>query len=128
MTTPSLQKVSLADKFAAIPDYWNPRVVGEVSGHQVKLAKFQGEFDWHHHEHEDELFLVVRGELVLGLRDPDERELRLSEGELIVVPRGVSHRPAAGTPETWVMMFEPGSTLNTGNLRNERTRTELERL
>ncbi len=128
MTASNIQKVSLAEKFAAISDFWNPRVVGEVSGHQVKLAKFQGEFDWHHHEQEDELFLVVRGELSLGLRDPDEREVRLSEGELLIVPRGTPHRPAAVTPETWVMMLEPGSTLNTGNLNNERTRAELERL
>lgn len=127
MTSP-LEKVNLKEKFSQIPDFWNPRVVGEMEGQQVKLAKFQGAFDWHFHEHEDELFLVVQGTLRMGLRDPEERELLLETGEFLIVPKGVYHRPASGTEEAWVMMFEPSTTLNTGNIKNERTRTELERL
>ncbi|HEV2150008.1 MAG TPA: cupin domain-containing protein [Longimicrobiaceae bacterium] len=119
-----MEKVNLAEKLALFSEHWSPKVVAELNGQQVKLAKLLGEFDWHHHEHEDELFLVVRGRLTIRLRD---REVVLDEGELLVVPAGVEHQPVA-EEEAHVLLFEPASTLNTGNLRNERTRTELERL
>ena len=119
-----MEKVNLAEKFSLFSEHWSPRVVGELNGQQVKLAKLLGSFDWHHHEHEDELFLVVKGSLTLRLRD---REVVLNEGEFFVVPRGVEHQPVAER-EAHVLLFEPASTLNTGNLRNERTRTDLPRL
>ncbi|QRK12907.1 cupin domain-containing protein [Archangium violaceum] len=120
----SLQKVNLAEKFALFSDHWNPRVVGELNGQQVKLVKLKGPFDWHHHDHEDELFLVVRGSFRMELRDG---AIDIREGEFIVVPRGVEHRPVADE-EVQVLLFEPASTLNTGNVRTERTRDALERL
>lgn len=119
-----MEKVDLAEKFASFSEHWSPKVVGELNGQQVKLAKLLGEFDWHHHEREDELFLVVKGHLTLRLR---ERTVELDEGEFFIVPRGVEHQPVAAE-EAHVLLFEPASTLNTGNLRNERTRDELERL
>ncbi|SMB92361.1 cupin domain-containing protein [Deinococcus hopiensis] len=124
MTQP-LNVISLAQKFALIGDHWNPRVVGELGDQYVKLAKFAGEFMWHHHEKEDELFLVVRGQMRMGLRDPDEREVIVGEGEILIVPRGVEHRPAAVGEEAWILMLEPKTTLNTGAERNERTREGL---
>ncbi len=117
-------KVVLAEKFARFSDHWSPKVVGELNGQQVKLVKFQGEFVWHRHEHEDELFLVVRGGFVMEFRD---RSVALGEGEFIVVPRGVDHRPVADE-EVWVMLFEPAGTLNTGSAGGERTVEELDRL
>ena len=118
-----IQKVNLRDKLATFSDHWNPRIVGELNEQQVKLAKLHGVFDWHHHENEDELFLVIQGELVLRFRDG---ELTLQEGEFAVVPRGVEHQPYAEN-EVSVLLFEPATTLNTGNLRNKRTRETLER-
>ncbi len=117
-------KVVLAEKFARFSDHWSPKVVGELNGQQVKLVKFQGEFVWHRHEHEDELFLVVRGGFVMEFRD---RSVALGEGEFIVVPRGIDHRPVANE-EVWVMLFEPAGTLNTGSAGGERTVEELDRL
>jgi mannose-6-phosphate isomerase-like protein (cupin superfamily) len=120
--------VNLEEKLSNIPDYWNPRIVGELNGQHVKLAKLQGEFLWHHHEEEDELFLVLDGTLRLELRGPDLPPfVELKPGELFVVPRGMDHRPVA-REEVHVLMFEPASTLNTGNVRNERTVEDLERL
>ncbi|MFD2514449.1 cupin domain-containing protein [Pontibacter locisalis] len=120
-----MEKVNLAQKFNQIPDYWNPRIAGELNGQQVKLAKFKGPFEWHHHEHEDEFFLVVKGSFEMHLRD---KVIVLNPGEFLVVPRGVEHKPVA-TEEAEVLMFEPAGTVNTGNLENsERTRTNLERL
>lgn len=118
-----MQKVDLAAALSRIPDHWNPRIVAELNGQQVKLARLEGEFVWHHHEHEDELFLVLAGELTIEFRD---RVVTLGEGELLVVPRGVEHRPVAQR-EAHVLLFEPASTLNTGNVRNERTVEDLER-
>lgn len=112
-----MEKVNLAEKLSLIPDLWSPRVVGEVNGQQVKLARLRGEFVWHHHEAEDELFLVLRGRLRILYRDG---EVELSEGELCVVPRGVEHRPVA-EEEVHLLLFEPASTLNTGNVRDGRT-------
>ena len=119
-----MEKVNLAEKFAQFSAHWQPKVVAELNGQQVKLAKFQGPFVWHHHEHEDELFLVVRGRFRMELRD---RTIELAAGELLVVPRGVEHRPVADE-EVEVLLFEPASTLNTGNVRNERTVEAPERL
>ena len=109
--------VNLAESFAKIRDHWDPHIVGELNGQHVKLAKVQGEFVWHHHQDEDELFLVLKGVLDLELRDGT---VTLEPGELFIVPRGVEHRPVA-REEVHLLMFEPASTLNTGNVRNERT-------
>ena len=119
-----MQPINLDAKLAQFSDPWNPRIIAELNGQHVKLAKLQGEFIWHHHEHEDELFLVLHGTLRMQFRD---REVAIRPGECIVVPRGVEHRPVADQ-EVHVLLFEPASTLNTGNLRNERTRERLERL
>jgi mannose-6-phosphate isomerase-like protein (cupin superfamily) len=117
-------KITLAEKFAAFSDHWHPRVVAELNGQQVKLTKFRGEFVWHHHEHEDELFLVHRGGFRMEFRD---RVVELRAGDMIVVPRGVEHRPVADE-EVEILLFEPAGTLNTGNVRDERTVEALERL
>jgi len=121
----SIQKISLADKFTSFSEHWSPKLVGEVNDMAVKLAKLKGAFEWHHHEHEDELFLVVKGELIIQLRDQDDIVLR--EGECVVIPRGVDHLPIANE-EAHVLLFEPKTTLNTGNTVNERTVRELERI
>lgn len=113
----TIRKISLAEKFAAVTDTWTPRIVGELNGQHVKIARLRGEFVWHHHEHEDELFLVHRGRLRMELRD---RTIVLEAGDMLVVPRGVEHRPVA-EEEVELIMFEPAGTLNTGNLVNERT-------
>jgi mannose-6-phosphate isomerase-like protein (cupin superfamily) len=112
-----VDKVNLSEKLALFSDHWSPKVVAELNGQQVKLVKLLGEFIWHRHEHEDELFLVLRGALAIHLRD---RVVRLAEGEFFVVPRGVEHKPVAEV-ETHVLLLEPASTLNTGDVRNERT-------
>lgn len=116
--------VSLAEKFALIHEHWSPHIVGELNGQQVKLAKFRGEFIWHQHDEEDELFLVHRGSFRMEFRD---HAVTLSAGEFLIVPRGVEHRPVADE-EVEVVLFEPASTLNTGNVRDERTRDRLTRL
>jgi mannose-6-phosphate isomerase-like protein (cupin superfamily) len=119
-----MDKVNLTEKFARFQAQWQPKVVAELNGQLVKLVRFQGEFVWHHHEHEDEMFLVVRGSFRMEFRD---RVVELTEGEFIVVPRGVEHRPVA-EQEAQVMLFEPASTVNTGSAGGERTVTDLERL
>lgn len=120
--------VSLPEKFAAISDHWQPRIVGELNGQQVKLAKFQGAFIWHRHDHEDELFLVHRGRFRMEMRDAEgERSVELAAGDFLIVPRGLEHRPVADE-EVEVVMFEPAGTLNTGNVTNERTVAEPARL
>jgi mannose-6-phosphate isomerase-like protein (cupin superfamily) len=112
-----MDKVNLGEKLALFRDHWHPRVVADLNGQQVKVVKLLGPFTWHHHEREDELFLVLRGRLRMELRD---RDVELREGELIVIPRGVEHRPVADE-EAEVLLFEPASTLNTGNVREART-------
>lgn len=112
-------KISLSNAFETITEYWSPRVAGDLNGQQVKLAKFKGSFDWHFHENEDELFLVHRGSFVMEFR---EERVELREGEFLIVPRGVEHRPVA-EEEVEVVLFEPASTLNTGNVTSERTVT-----
>lgn len=112
-----MRKINLAKKLASFSEHWSPRIVGELNGQHVKLAKLQGEFVWHHHADEDELFLVLQGRLALHFRD---QVVDLEAGEFCIVPRGVEHKPVAAE-ECQVLLFEPVSTLNTGNLRNERT-------
>jgi mannose-6-phosphate isomerase-like protein (cupin superfamily) len=119
-----MNKVSLQEKFALFNEHWSPKIVGELNGQQIKLVKFQGEFVWHKHDEEDELFFVVRGSFAMELRD---KSIQVNEGEFFIVPRGVEHRPAA-EKEVWVMLFEPISTLNTGNAMDEKTKTELEKI
>jgi len=119
-----IEVVNLANKFALFSDHWRPRIVGELNGQQVKLARLKGEFIWHHHDDADELFLVVRGTLRMKLPDG---EARVAAGEFIIVPRGVAHLPIADD-EVLVLLCEPTSTRNTGNVENERTVTALERV
>src|SRR5438128_11484858 len=120
----AMDKINLRDKFALFRDQWKPKIVGELNGQQIKLVKFRGPFVWHHHDHEDELFLVVKGRFRMEFRD---RHVWLEEGEFLIVPRGVEHRPVA-EEEAHVLLFEPASTLNTGNVRNERTIAAPERM
>jgi mannose-6-phosphate isomerase-like protein (cupin superfamily) len=112
-----MEKINLADKLAQFSDHFQPKIVGALNGQEVKLVKFAGPFVWHHHDDEDELFLVVSGRFRMELRD---RTIELAAGEMLVVPRGVEHRPVADE-EVAVLLFEPAGTLNTGNVRNERT-------
>jgi mannose-6-phosphate isomerase-like protein (cupin superfamily) len=121
-----IEKVNLADKLARFDEPWRPRIVGQVNDCHVKVVKLQGEFEWHHHEHEDELFLVVKGRLQMRLRDGD---LFLEPGELVIIPRGVEHCPVAPDGvEAHVVLLEPATTLNTGNVRSSRTVDEPERI
>lgn len=120
----AVEVINLADKLSRFADTWSPRIVGELNGQQVKLAKLEGEFVWHHHEDEDELFLVIEGELRMELED---RSLELRPGEMCIVPRGVEHRPVCRVP-TSVLLFEPAGTLNTGNVRGLRTVEEPSRI
>jgi mannose-6-phosphate isomerase-like protein (cupin superfamily) len=119
-----MNRVSLTEKFALIGEHWSPKVVGELNGQYVKLAKLKGEFVWHRHEVEDELFLVVKGRLVIELR---EKDVILEEGEFLIVPRGVEHKPVA-EEEVQVLLFEPISTVNTGDTLDERTMQEVQRI
>jgi mannose-6-phosphate isomerase-like protein (cupin superfamily) len=119
-----MEKVNLAEKLSLVNDYWSPKIVGELNGQQVKLVKFLGEFVWHKHESEDELFLVVAGRFRMDFRD---RVVFIDVGEFLIVPRGVEHRPVADE-EVHVLLFEPATTLNTGDVRNERTLDHLDRI
>ena len=119
-----INKVNLHEKLASFSDHWNARIVGELNGQHVKLVKFQGPFVWHRHDGEDELFFVVKGRFRMELRDGD---VDLAEGDFLIVPRGVEHRPVA-EEEVHVMLFEPASTLNTGNVETGLTRRNLERI
>ncbi len=116
-TTSHIDKIVLARKFEAIRDHWNPRIVGELNGQHVKLAKILGTFDWHRHEGEDELFLVHRGNFRMEFRD---RSIELVPGDILIVPRGIEHRPAAAE-EAEILLFEPAGTLNTGDVESART-------
>ena len=119
-----MNKINLLEKFSLFTEHWDPKIAGELNGQQVKLVKFEGEFVWHKHDHEDEMFLVVRGSFRMELRD---RTIELNEGEFLIVPKGVEHRPVADT-EVWVMLFEPATTLNTGDVLDEKTKTILEKI
>lgn len=119
-----MDKVNIAEEFKKIKEYWKPYIVAELNGQQVKLDKLKGEFVWHHHKNEDEMFLVVKGKFLMEFK---ERQVWLEKGEFIVVPRGVEHRPVA-KEEAHILLFEPVSTLNTGNVRCERTLKKLDRI
>ena len=123
-----MEKINVNEKLSKIKDHWNPRIAAELNGQYVKLVKFQGPFTWHHHDHEDEMFLVVKGRFKMEYREaanpPVDREMWLEAGEFVVVPKGVEHRPVADE-EAAVLLFEPASTLNTGNVENELTRETL---
>jgi len=123
-----LDKVNLAQKLSLFSEQYSPKIVGELNDSYVKLVKFQGDFMWHHHDDQDELFLVIKGEMRMKVReDGAEREIMVRPGEFIIIPRGVEHLPSAAE-ETQVMLLEPKSTLNTGNVQNERTVAELQRI
>lgn len=117
-----MKKINLKEKYSLFSDFWSPKIIGELNGQYVKLAKFKGEFIWHAHEFEDELFMVIKGTLRLEFRD---RTMIVNENELIIVPKGVEHRPGADE-EVWVMLFEPKETLNTGNTQSAYTKENLE--
>lgn len=119
-----MDKVNLLQKFDLVTEHWSPKIVGELNGQQVKLVKLKGEFVWHQHEEEDEAFFVMKGSFRMELRD---KVIVLNEGEMLVIPKGVDHKPVADE-EAWVMLFEPVTTLNTGNVFNEKTKAELEKI
>ena len=119
-----MKKVNLAEKFSLFTDYYNPRIIGELNNQHVKAVKLKGEFVWHKHDHEDELFLVVKGMLKMELRD---KTIEINEGEFLIVPRAVEHKPVADE-EVHIILFEPASTLNTGDVENEMTRATLEKI
>ena len=119
-----MDKINLNQKLSLFHEHWNPKIVGEMNDSYIKLAKLQGEFDWHHHDNEDELFFVIKGQLTIKFRDKD---LVLSAGELVVIPKGVDHLPIAAE-EVHVMLIEPKGTLNTGNVVTEKTKQVLERI
>ena len=118
----NIDKVNIAQKFALFSDHWSPKVAGELNGQHIKLVKLQGEFTWHKHENEDEMFLVIKGTLMMELRD---KTLQINPGEFIIIPKGTEHKPVA-REEAHVMLFEPSGTLNTGDQQNEFTKTELD--
>lgn len=119
-----LEKINLTEKLATFNQHWSPKLVGRVNDTDIRLVKFQGEFHWHHHEREDELFLVIKGSFIMRLRDGD---VTVNEGEFILIPKGTEHMPYA-PKEVHVMLIEPSSTLNTGNVKNERTVEVLEKI
>lgn len=119
-----MDKVDLKEKFSLINDYWQPKIIGELNGQYVKLAKLKGEFIWHRHDNEDELFMVIKGKLKIKLKDKD---IDLDENQFFIIPRGVDHLPVAEN-EVHVMLFEPQSVLNTGNIKNARTVENLEKI
>jgi mannose-6-phosphate isomerase-like protein (cupin superfamily) len=121
-----IQKVNLAEKFSRFSEYYSPKIVGEVNDAHVKVVKLKGDFVWHHHDNEDELFLVLKGQLRMRyLEDGTEREMKIGPGEFVIIPRGTEHLPSA-EEEVQIMLLEPKSTLNTGNVHNERTVEQLE--
>lgn len=119
-----MEKVNIAGKMSLFSDYCNPRIIGELNGQQVKAVKLKGEFVWHKHDQEDEMFLVIKGSFRMELRD---QSITINEGEFLVVPHGVEHKPVA-EEEVEILLFEPATTLNTGDVQNELTRNELERI
>jgi len=119
-----MEKVNILQKLSLFSDYWNPRIVGELNGQQVKLAKFQGEFVWHKHDNEDELFYVIKGNFRMEFRD---KTIQLNENDFLIVPKGVEHRPVADE-EVSIMLFEPSTTLNTGDAESDLTRKNLDHI
>ncbi len=123
-----MNKINVEEKLSIFKDYWNPRIIGELNGQQIKLVKFKGPFTWHHHENEDEMFMTMKGRFRMDFReDGKEQAVWIEQGEMIVVPRGIEHRPVA-EEEAEVMLFEPATTLNTGNVENELTRKHLDQI
>ena len=126
-----MEKVNLTEKLSQFTDYFNPRIAGELNGQQLKLVKFKGEFVWHHHDNEDELFYVVKGSFDMHLRSEktslEDKIITVNEGEFLIMPRGIEHKPVANE-EVEIMLFEPASTVNTGNIENELTRTNLQKV
>lgn len=119
------KSINLQEKYNLINEHWSPKIIGELNGQHVKLAKIKGDFIWHHHEEEDELFMVIKGTLFMDFRDRTEV---IKEGEIIIVPKGVEHRPRTEDKEVQIMLFEPMTTLNTGEINNERTKENLEKI
>ncbi|MAM18814.1 MAG: cupin domain-containing protein [Bacteroidota bacterium] len=119
-----MEKINLQEKFGKFSDHWHPRLLGELNGQHVKIAKLKGEFVWHHHEEEDELFLVIEGTLEIAFKD---KSIQLEEGEMLIVPKGVVHKPIAHK-EVKVLLFEPAGTVNTGDQTEERTRDRIEKI
>jgi mannose-6-phosphate isomerase-like protein (cupin superfamily) len=119
-----MEKVNIAEKLSTFGDYFNPRIAGELNGQHIKLVKFRGEFIWHHHDQEDELFYVVKGSFDMQMRD---KTITVNAGEFLIMPRGVEHKPVA-KEEVEIMLFEPATTLNTGNVENEMTARNLEKI
>ena len=119
-----MEKVNLRQKFSLFKEHWSPKIAGELNGQQVKLVKLYGEFVWHKHDDENELFYVTKGSFVMELRD---KNIELNEGEFLIVPRGVEHRPVANE-ECWVVLFEPASTINTGDVQDVKTKTVLKKI
>lgn len=124
----NLSKVNLQEKSSLFSAHWTPKIIGELNGQHVKLAKLFGEFGWHSHENEDELFYVLKGQVIIQLRNNQHGDILLNEGDMFIVPRGVEHNPKAEHGECTVLLFEPASTINTGGERNEKTHLELERI
>lgn len=120
----AIDKINISQKLSLFADHWNPRIAGELNGQYIKLAKLQGEFVWHKHDHEDEMFLVISGTLQIEFRD---KTVEINPNEFIIVPRGVEHKPSA-EKEVCIMLFEPQSTLNTGNIQNELTKNKLDKI
>ncbi|KVL32083.1 mannose-6-phosphate isomerase [Burkholderia territorii] len=123
-----LNKVNVTAAFSAFSEYWSPRIGGDINDSQIKFAKFSGTFNWHHHDHEDELFFVVKGTLRMKLHAENGGDILVEEGEYLIVPKGIEHCPEAVTDEVHCLLLEPKTTVNTGNVVNERTRTNLERI
>ncbi|HEX8475651.1 MAG TPA: cupin domain-containing protein [Pyrinomonadaceae bacterium] len=119
-----MDKINISEKFSLFDEYWKPKIAGEINDSYIKLVKFKGDFVWHHHDDEDEMFLVVKGSMTMKLRD---RDITVREGEFIIIPRGVEHMPVAAE-EVHVILLEPKSTLNTGNVHNDRTLPELQHI
>ena len=123
-----MEKINLAEKFALFNEHWRPKIIGELNDSYIKIVKFKGEFVWHHHDSEDELFLVVKGTMIMRLKENINyeifKEIKVEPGELIIIPRGVEHMPVA-EEEVHIVLMEPKTTLNTGNIKNERTVEEL---
>jgi len=120
-----IEKVNLKEKFGLFSELWSPKIVGEVNDAHVKIGKLKGEFIWHRHEAEDEMFFIVKGKLTIRVRDPEERDISLTEGEFVTIPRGIEHMPVSEN-ESWIMMIEPKGTLNTGDITDNRTVEEPE--
>jgi len=123
-----MNKINLAEKMASFSEHWSPKIIAELNGQHVKVAKLQGAFDWHFHDKEDELFWIISGQLQMHIRDDgEERVVEIGPGELFIVPRGVEHKPVAAS-EVEIVLFEPATTSNTGNIENDRTKRDLKRI